>query len=189
MDFAPNWSPRYVFRYKHAGAVHRLGVRRARGATRDDEGVVTKIKAVLTTLEGAMYQDWTVLSGAYIPQDEFTSVPVDGSLLNSIEPANAVGGIYPALKAIQWRFECRGSQGGRTAFVLFGLGSANFSGSDVKNDFRVTSAEDTSVAAAVNALSELAPEFVPLGSVTSVWYPYVNIKANDYWVGQLRNGG
>lgn len=187
-DYAPNYSPRLVVKYRHAGAVHRFGVRVGRGITSTPAAIVTKVRAVLATLQPALFQDWSALDGTYYPQDSFIGTPVDVADLNTIAPEQNVSLIVPSHKAAQGRWEARGNFGGRTAFVLYGLYLPNFASNLPLRDFRVTPSEASWVGDAATALNELSPAFVPPGDASAVWRSYLNVKINDYWMGRLRNG-
>lgn len=187
-DYAPNYSPRLVVRYKHAGAVHRLTCRTGRGVSTTPAAVVTKLKSVLTAMQAQMFLDWAALDGSWYPQDSFISSPVDVSGLNTITPANNTSSLQAGHKAMQARWEGRGNFGGRTAFVMFGIAFPEFYSTAANRDFRIYGSEQSWVSDVVTALNELSPAFVPPGDASVVWRDYVNIKVNDYWMGKVRNG-
>lgn len=184
-DYAPNYSPRYIFKYSVLGQGHQFTWRLPRGADRGDAGIVTKLKAFLNAIKGYRYDSWNLVSGVYVPQDTFVGLPVDitpgtldaGSISSSGIPASA--------KALETRFQMKGNAGGRGAFSLYSMQNP-FGYSGIGADFRVTTAEDAIYAAGITALSELSPMLVPLGSTTSTWYQYVNFSYNKYWVKQVR---
>lgn len=187
MDLAPNYSPRYVFDYTSAYHTHKFTVREARGATRNDEAVITKVNAVLTAAAPLMFNGFAVRSCTFYPQDEFTGLPVDIDGVFDFSPGVGADSIRQVHAGLQTRWESRGNAGGRGAFVLFGLNTLDITGGP-KADFRLYSTENTAIAAVVTALSELSPSFVPLGSTGVVWRPYANVKVNDYWLRKAIRG-
>ncbi len=188
-DYAPNFSPRFVATYRHVGSTHALSWRLARGATVDTVANVSKLGSVLRAAQQRLYADFSVTGITYYPQDEFTGIPVSTSDLGAISPVQSLNNSDPAQKAVQARWEARGNTGTRGAFVLFGLFRPQELGvSGYAADFRVTAAEDATVAAIATALSELSPAWIPLGATGVVWRTYANVKVNDKWLKRIRRG-
>lgn len=184
-DFAPNYSPRWVFRYNHIGQGHTFTVREPRGATVSHVATKTKVAAFLNVLTPRLYSDFAIADCTYYAQDTFIGVPIGVADMDievsAVNPSAAV----PSSKAFFTRFEAKGNAGGRASLSIFSLHSMSLT-SGVGADFRLYGSEDSLIADAIGALSELSPAFVPLGSDTVVWRNYANCGYNRYWVNQIR---
>jgi len=66
-------------------------------------------------------------------------------------------------------------------YALLGAGALD------GDDFRITSAENLVIAAAVAALNG-AGFLCGNDDLAGVWYPYANLKYNDYWLRKVRQG-
>jgi hypothetical protein len=186
-DYAPNFTPRYVFNYTSAGAPHSMQVRVARGTVRADAAVTSKLAVVLSSMSTALLIGFAVTSGTYYPEDGDIGFPVVLGDLIEVEGSSAVvpNATY---RAVQLRFEGRGDQGGRTSLSVFGTVFVDLDGDPILRDFRILSSENVPIASVITALSELAPQFVAMGSTTTVWKSYANVKFNDAWVRKIRAG-
>lgn len=184
-DFAPNYTPRFRTKYSVSGATHHMTVRVARGVT-DFSGIATKIGAVLDAFAAGILPDFTILGADAALTDSDVFLPVDPPAFGGGE-ADA-SGLTSAIKAVQMSFPGRGSGGTRSIVYLYGTAFAPNVTTAIRNDFRITSAENADVAAAITAWSELAPSLVANDGTPVSFYSYVNIKYNDHWVRKARQG-
>jgi len=71
-------------------------------------------------------------------------------------------------------FVGRSTGGRRVSLALFGK-----SGS--LSDYRLTSSEETEIAAAVAILNGSEGTFLAIDDLPAIWYPYANVGVNAYW--------
>ena len=76
-------------------------------------------------------------------------------------------------------FVGRSSTGRRARWAIFGYKNAY-------SEFRLTSAESADIATVVDALDASPTRFLAIDGNLPTWYPYANVKAWDYWVGEAR---
>jgi hypothetical protein len=184
-DYAPNYTPRYKVRYTTLGATHTMQFRVGRGTT-DFTGIAGKVSSFLEELSTQLFSDWTVVSaqGALEDSDVFLPAP-----LPSFTPStNVPPGLTSVPRPVSISFPGRSTAGLRA--ILFVYGSTFFpsTGASLYADYRITSAENATIAASVTALSELAPVLVANDNETVVWYDYANLTLNDYWLRRVRAG-
>lgn len=78
-------------------------------------------------------------------------------------------------------FVGRSSGGRRSKLYLFGW-------KDVISGYRLTATEDTDIGTAVAVLNANDAIFTAIDGLATQWKTYVNIKTNDHWVHESRNG-
>jgi len=184
-DFAPNFTPRYRTKYAVSGATHHMTVRVARGVT-DFSGIATKVGAFLDAFAAGILPDFTILGAEAAITDSDVFLPVDPPTFGGGTADDA--GLTSAIKAAQMSFPGRGAGGTRSIIYLYGTAFAPNVVTGTRADFRITSAENADVAAAITAWSELAPAIVANDNSVVSFYNYVNIKYNDHWVRKARQG-
>lgn len=183
-DYAPNWTPRAKFKYSTLGEEHTITWRLARGADiGDGSGIAGKFAAFLNAMAPVIAEDFTILAVSIAETDSDIFLPAavpawDGGGLDTSSAASSQAAYYA-------QFIGRTTTGGRAAFYLYGYGNNPVTVASDR-DFRVLATENTYVAAGLTALDELAPALAGNDGAAAVWYPYANVKYNDYWVHQLR---
>ncbi len=187
MDYAPNYTGRVLLSYSTAGRTHTTVHRFARGGdVTAAAALASKLVAFLNAIKTKRYNDWTVLNWAFCLSDSDVFLPLTGVAA----PDAGSGGTPDAgvkangSRAVSWIGRSSGGQ--KHKFFLYGYAVGVESGDGV--DFKVTSAEDSVVAAGYTALSELAPAHRASDNLNVSWYNYVNVKHNDYWVKRIRRG-
>lgn len=78
-----------------------------------------------------------------------------------------------------WQFGGRSTGGRRTKAYLYGY-------KGLVSDWRLSSSEDTDVAAVVAILNADAAIFTAIDGLATTWYPYANINYSDHWVKETR---
>ena len=141
-------------------------------------GVTDLFEAVMTELTDSFtFNEVTAVQTAGDGSDIFLDVP--GSTL-----VGFTWGSDPATdenNAVQLRFQGRSGSGRRVSFSVFGyVGSTS--------NYRLTAAEDAHVAAAVALLQAGDGSFCAIDGNIPTWKNYANVKANDHWVKEARNG-
>lgn len=186
-DYAPHYTARYVLRYSVQGDEHDMQFRWARGAPVSIGDMVSKVATFLNAFAANRYTDWTALSARFYAEDSLVSVPTTVPTL--LPGTLATTGRPPSARALFWQFLGRSQAGGRGGMYVYGVsgGVENTSGNLNATDFRLTSAEATTVSNAIAALSTGAPTLAGNDGNGLIWYPYVNIKHNDYWMHQVRS--
>lgn len=184
-DFAPNFTPRYKVRYSSLGATHTMQFRISRGST-NFTGIATKVGAFLAAIQSTLFDDWTVLGALGAFEDSDIFLPVE-------EPANPTGAIaVPTVlgvhRPLSISFPGRSILGQRAILYLYGAAYFPVATVATHADYRLTSAENAPIAAAITALNELSPAIVGNDDATVVWYQYANQKINDHWLRKARQG-
>jgi hypothetical protein len=185
-DYAPNYTMRVKLRYSVQGRTHSIVVR---GGITDvainAPDLANSLMGFLNALAPMLYDDWTVVSLSYCLAGETFFVPMDfGGIDVFIGGADATALRTAAQAAIHGRFEGRGTEGSKAALVIFGVSTKP--GDLGVEDYRIYKAESVEVEAAHNALVAAIPPFRCGNGSTAVWYPYMNIKANDAVVRDVR---
>lgn len=134
------------------------------------------VNAFLNTIDPILYA-MTIIRVRFSAEGSNISNPV----VSGIE-----GNTYGSDSPLDWeradfiRFIGRSSGGRRVSFDLY-----TRKGED--DGFRITSGENADVAAAVAILNGEETLFLAIDGLAPVWYPYVNLKENSYWVKKLRS--
>lgn len=169
----PNNTARYKYEYENAQNKHSLVIRAGAGATD------SSMDADLATLMGHI--------GAGFSASTFTgaSKAAAGSDLFFPFASGAVGDTFGSGAAIKqydatsMTFVGRTPGGRRTRVSIFG-----FKGD--LSEFRLTSAESSDVASAIDDLNSFGFSFIGIDGLTALWNEYADIKANDHWVKKSR---
>jgi len=180
-DYAPNFTPRYRVRYRANGATHTQTWRFTADA--DLAGAIADVQDYYTAIQGDLDDQFTVLSGSWAAQDSDIFLPADPVV---VAGGQDLTGGPPSLKAIQLDFVGRTSGGLRMIIYQYGYGLLN-PGLGFGDDFRITAAENLVIDAAISALNG-AGFLCGNDDLAGVWYPYANLKYNDYWMRKVRQG-
>jgi len=184
-DFAPNWTPRYRFRYSVLGRQHSCTWRVARGTT-DFAPVAAKVGAFFTALGGAsIYTGFSILGASAALQDSdiFTPVlsPTGMPTPSATVPTNSISESTHHLS-----FTGRSVLGHSAIFFIYGIASGPEVAGPAVDNFRVLGSEAATIAAAVAILNNNSPPLVSNDGATVSWANYANLKYNDYWVRRVR---
>jgi len=184
-DFAPNFTARLRLRYSTLSKTHSL-MWRAVNTVTDPSGLISKLGLFLGDLEPLLYDDWTILGTDFALADSDVFLPV----ANPTAPTGAFSSAAAprAAAAIPISFVSRSTAGGKGRFFLYGTGLAQTLFDATEGDYRISSAEDANISAAIVRLNETSPALVCNDNHTAIWYEYVNIKPNDNWVRKQRRG-
>lgn len=186
-DFAPNFTGRMRLRYRAGTATHSITWRVARGGVLSNyEAAADKLILLLNDLTALRYTDWAALSWEYCFEDDDVFLP----LTPSETLAAGTGGAPTAVgvaKANAFSFVGRSLDGQKAKFFVYGL--SRYSESYIIDNFRVTPSEVPQFGLAITRLNETSPALVGSDNATVIWYPYVNQKTNDHWVGLARISG
>lgn len=172
----PNSTFRLKVEYQNAVASHTWMLRLPSvDEVADAEALVTAVTTDLDTLFA--FSEVTSVQFAPAASDIFLDLP-SSTLLGTSWGAGAA---TPEINAQQLRFQGRTSTGRRYFFELFGY-------KGVLSDFRLLSSESEPVEAAVATLNGAAGTIVGIDGNNITWKTYANVKANDHWVKEARNG-
>lgn len=185
-DFAPNYTARFRMAYTVAGASHHLTWRLP--STTLFAGLVAvanKLHAFLDALDAKIYSDFTTTGYSYALADSDVFLPYTFAVWanGGVSPA----GIPPSQKALALSFPGRSVAGHRAVFFLYGV-ATNPTGDPDSGDFRIHNVEDAAISLATGVLNETPPNLVANDDEEVVWYPYANVKFNDYWTRRVRQG-
>jgi len=146
--------------------------------------MVSKVQQLLDTLTGSRVTDWSEISAEYSAEDTNVFVPASlpGSAAGTATiPTNSLSQSIATIS-----FVGRSSAGQKARMFLFGtLFTPELTGAE-QDDFRVTVSESGSIASAVAELNSGSPPIVASDDNDVIWYSYVNLKYNDYWLRQIR---
>lgn len=184
-DFAPNYTFRYKVKYIGNGHAHHMLWRYAPATTIASlPGIRLQVQDFLNALDPAnFYNDFNILGADYALADSdvfLPAVPIpafSGSVSTAGRPDSA------AASALS--FPGRSSLGHRATFFLFGTIFQPVTAAGAL-DFRVLGTENANISDAVGILNDTDPPITANDGVEVVWYPYANMKYNDYWVRQVR---
>lgn len=183
-DFAPNFTARYKVRYQVLTKTHSITWRLARGAS-DGMAAAALMEDFWAALSGAMYNDFTVLSAAFAPEDSDVFLP-------TIAPASPTGAISSpgggaGAVPLALSFPGRADDGQRAIFYQYGLTLVPVAGTSVLGNFRVNPGEVSQIDDAIALLVAADPLLVSNSNSPVNWYPYANVKDNDHWVRKQRS--
>jgi hypothetical protein len=186
--FAPDATPRCIYRYVNGGLAHNIQFRGYRGEARATSEARTAIAAtnLFTALAPIICTDFAWLSALYIPQD--TNVSSPAGLPDPVTGTFAPSVYSPEDKIRMLSFHGKSSGGSKTSCEAFGmiLTTDDTTPGHIGKDFRITTGESAIIADAVAALA--AQNLAGIDNTILTWYGYANIKVHDYWLRQVRKG-
>lgn len=169
-------TPRVYYTYANSLNTHTLTVRLASpdGTLADADAAV----AALLSAIGGEFVASTITKVEQSASGDNARFPVAS---DRIGDEFGSGAAIPETAGRQCRFVGKSTSARRASLTLFGY-------KGIVGNFRIDSGESVTVAAAVNALqaSEGAPAAIDGNMI--LWSAYVNIKDNDHWVKEFRNG-
>jgi hypothetical protein len=186
-DYAPNYTPRLRVRYKAAGRIHTQTWRFVgTGATPDITAAIAAVNNYYSAISPSMLSDWTLVGAAAAGRDSNIFVPVTGVVFGTgptpFDPADR------AVTALALSFVGRTVLGLRAVVYQYGTAFSDIGVAGVGNDFRIYAAEDSNIANAITALQGAGATLCGNDGDAISWYPYVNLKVNDYWLHRVRSG-
>lgn len=170
----PNATDRLKITYQNAIAEHTCMIRIASSA--DIEGAGDDFIAVVAEVS-------LLFCVSEVTGVQYAATGVD--VFNDVEVAALNGFTWGAATAtkdtnpVAGTFVGRSGAGRRARFSLFGFDS------DL-SEYRLTSGENASVLNAVNLLNGYETTFLAIDGLPVIWKGYMDIKANDHWVGKSR---
>lgn len=168
-----NNTARYFVDYTVSGIQHTALVRFDGAESPSSFG--STLNAFLNTIDPILYQ-MTVDVIRFSAEGSNISVPVTTGIEGNTYGAEAPTGWT---RANFIRFVGRSSGGRRVSFDLY---VPNL----VDSNYRITSAENADVDAAVDILNGEETLFLAIDGLAPTWYAYVNIKQSSYWARRLR---
>jgi hypothetical protein len=147
--------------------------------------LIAKINAFLNALTAARYTDFTILGAASAPEDSdifLPATPPTPAAGTAVIPANPIS---QSILSTGW--VGRSTLGQKARMFLWGaaiLGPEDTAG--FADNFRLTTAENGAVSAAVAVLNNGSPNLVASDNAVATWYPYTNLKYNDFWLRSIR---
>lgn len=185
-DFAAVDTPRVRVHYRVQALDHSI-----EGRMPIDDTIINApdyiniLTDMLTALVGSRYSDWSVLGYDFRAQDSEVAIPISaGSVTAPAAGTVSTSGRVAGQAAAQMRFEGRSTGGSKCSITLFGT---NWLLTGVSEDFRITYAENSGVANAIDALNNMTTQLRAIDGQPVVWKQYVNLKYNDRVMRRLRN--
>lgn len=190
-DFAPNFTARIRVRYSALGRSHSQTWRTpAAGAL--DAGIgaaIVDIGNYYADIQAGLSSDFAILSTSFARENEDIFLP---SVLGvTVTP----GG--PTVSAPQARrmstqslsFVGRTSAGLRAVIYQYGwLQDQLVDAVDAPDNFRLDPGEDATIDTAIADLNGVLVTLCGNDGNGITWYPYANLKFNDYWLRKARQG-
>lgn len=184
-DYAPNYTARYRVRYTTQAKSHSMTWRIAAAAT-DDTAIAAKVGLFLDDLADSLWDDFTIIGADFALADSDVFLP--GTLPTFGGGNVASSGQQQSDAAFAVSFVGRTIAGGKARMFLYGTNFDVSVRATLGNDWKVLSAEASTISDAIVRLNETSPAIVGNDNATAVWYEYVNMKYNDRWVRRLRRG-
>lgn len=187
-DFAPNFTARFKLGYHGAGRNHSMTWRMTGdGAPASADALLVVLQAFLTAMAPDMYTDWTVNSAARCAIDSDVFLPY---VTPTVAPTGTTfdGSVPRSATAGSLSFVGRTTGGLRAIFFFYGCDLVG-PGTPSRDDLRIYASEEPTIADALAVLEGAGAVLRGNDGNPIVWYPYVNVKTNDYWGGRVRAGG
>lgn len=187
-DYAPNFTARFKLGYHGAGRNHSMTWRlTGDGGPASADALLVILQDFLTAMEPDMFDDWTVTSAARCAINTDIFLPY---VAPTVAPAGAVfdASVPRKVTAASISFVGRTTGGLRAVFFFYGCDLVR-DGTTSNNDLRIYASEEVTIANALAVLEGAGAVLRGNDGNPIVWYPYVNVKTNDYWGGRVRNGG
>lgn len=172
----PNSTARLKVFYQNAEAEHTLIIRiasiaNAPGAEGNLQAILGDIGAAFSFSEITAVQISDALSDIFLDYAATTLIGDNWGADPATEETNATG----------LTFIGRTAGGRRAKFTLFGY-------KNPLSEFRLLASESVGIADAVAVLDTATASFLAIDGLEPVWKNYADIKANDHWVKEARNG-
>lgn len=184
-DFAPNFTARFRVKYSSLGKSHSMIWRVASSVT-DPTGISAKVGLFLDDMAPVLFNDFTVVSADFAAADSDIFLPAPTPAFGGGD-VNVTGSV-PTDAAVSLSFVGRSTLGNKARMFLYGTSFRDAVTTTVGRDWRVTSAENAAVSAAIVRINETAPAIVGNDDAVATFYEYANIKYNDRWVRRMRRG-
>lgn len=185
MDFAPNVTPRVIWKYKSAGFEHGMMFRIARGSSVSAGASAARAAATALTaaLASLLPVDFEWLDGLYALEDEDVFTPGFGVPTNP-SGVQDVADYSPLMRGTSTTFQGTGG-GSKVRVSVYGVfWDLSDPAGDAANG-KVDSTENTPVANAISALAA-ASSLVSIANASIGWKHYATVKPNDHYVGLAR---
>lgn len=185
-DFVANSTKRLRVRYRANGRNHSMTFRwQVSNIEGDVTDMVDKVSAFVDALSPMLTNDWKYNSMEWAAAGSDVFLPV----ALPAQPTGAQPSLAGTADAIlSLGFVGRGALGGKARLFIYGYGLFVEGGGSVLRDFRIQPGERAEVTSAIAILNDLAPEQVATDGSVVQWYPYANVKFNDYWMARVRQG-
>lgn len=181
--FAPNYTNRYLVRYRAAGKVHTAMFRYGITPGPPDVALVTGVGNVLVALMPKLANDWAVLAASYIAAGTTISLPATAPVAGPGSIAWNAGD-----NPLNYSFVGRGVTGQPASFHIYGAQLEPSTASlTAAQDYRVLASEDADIASALTELNGIAGLTTTDGAAV-VWHQYANVGYNAYYQRKSRNG-
>lgn len=185
-DYAPNFTPRWIVRYRAAGIEHDIMVRVARGIAGDGIRIAGDpiIGDIFPNLATILAEDFEAIAAWYIEQDSdvrvlsTTGVAVSGAW--DFTPASGVQKVTAATFS-------GNAAGSKVRYSVYGLNLSQDLASNQAGDGIVTGAELSVIADVVSDLNA-STAVRAINNVRPVFYNRVTVKVNDHLLKLVRRG-
>jgi hypothetical protein len=174
---SPNTTKRWYVDYAFDGGQHTMQFRTMSVST--DTEYAAEIRAFLLIMAPAFDTTWHTIQLRKSESGSSLSFPFPMAAVNGEYGTALAQDLYPRF----FSFVGRGQTGRRVRITVFGFHSP------VTQNYRVTSAEQAGLHAALDYLQDPARGFVTIGGDKPIWNEYVNSGYNAYFQRKLRRAG
>lgn len=185
-DHSPDFTARYRVKYFDGQATH-VQTWRYPGVGDGPElvAVATAVNNYYAAIGTQLWDDFQVLAASYALKDSPIFLPTSTpGIGGAVDPSTLR---KPRHKANAINFVGRTSLGTRVIVYQYGFSIAV--GDDtLVDDFRLTSTENAVILTTLTALTSAGADLVGNDGAAVTWYPYANVKYNDYWKRKVQNG-
>lgn len=179
-----NNTGRYFVDYLANGREHTVMFRYAAGAAPNAPGIafLESCREFLDTMAAAMPTDYAMVAARYSASGTNFTIPLTAPLIEN------AGAVTPNLSDAPsyWNFIGRTLGGRQVKLMMLGVGDDASEPNAQGKNYRLTSAERPTVAAAIGVLNSSGQ--VAIDNLDPTWYAYVNLGYHSYWTRRLRQG-
>jgi hypothetical protein len=177
-----NNTGRYFVDYLANGREHTVMFRYAAGAAPNAPGIafLESCRAFLEEMAAAMPTDYAMVAARYSASGTNFTIPLAAPIVE------AAGAVTPNLSDAPsyWNFIGRTLGGRQVKLMMLGVGDDASEPNAQGKNYRLTTAERPTVAAAVGVLNSSGQ--VAIDNLEPTWYTYVNLGYHSYWTRKLR---
>jgi hypothetical protein len=191
-DYAPNFTARIRVRYTAFGRQHSQTWRvPTAGALDANIGLgVVDIGNYYADIQGELVSDFAILSTSFARENEDIFLPSAVEVTVAPAGGDAVANRIKRDGATSWSWVGRTSGGLRAIIYQYGfIGFPLSEETDAKtDDFRLYGTESTFITDVTGDLNGFLDTLCGNDGLPITFYPYANLKYNDYWMRKSRQG-
>lgn len=188
-NWAPDYTPRCVIKYRSAGLPHTWTTRAARGTASGSlvPNSLATLDAIVAAMDSILCDDFAVESVFFIEQDTDLQIPFAFSPLTNTGTV-AISAFSSMDKATEIRFPGKSLGGLVTHLSIFGAQLSMDSTTGQAQSWGLLPASVSAEAAGAIAALQ-GSDFYANDNRLTVWYNYATCSVNDHWWKEARKSG